>query len=93
MVKLRKISRGFQITLPQEFRDRHCLEIGDFIEVIEEGDRVVLKAFRAQNSESPVDKVLKLLASEHEDESFNLYENEDDFLKSFEKQKQKKKTA
>ncbi|MGN6671046.1 MAG: AbrB/MazE/SpoVT family DNA-binding domain-containing protein [Candidatus Nucleicultricaceae bacterium] len=91
MVKLRKISRGFQITLPQEFRDRHRLEIGDFIEVVEEGDRVVLKAFRAQESESPVDKVLKLLASEHDDESFDLYENEDDFLKSFEKKK--KKTA
>lgn len=61
MVKLRKISRGYQITLPQAFREHHNLQIGDFIEVIEEKDQILLKAFRMEARENPVDKMIKLL--------------------------------
>ena len=32
---IRKITRGFQITLPKGFRERHGLEVGDVVETVE----------------------------------------------------------
>lgn len=91
MIKLRKISRGFQITLPQQFREDHGLEIGDFVEVIEEKDHIILKAFQSDRAENPVDKILKLLQNSNPTEAFELYESEDAFLQSF--QSLEKKTG
>lgn len=34
---IRKITRGFQVTLPKEFRERHGLEVGDVVEMVEAG--------------------------------------------------------
>jgi AbrB family looped-hinge helix DNA binding protein len=39
---LRKISRGYQITLPPAFRERFDLKIGDHIEIEEAGDHLVI---------------------------------------------------
>ena len=32
---IRKITRGFQVTLPKGFRERHGLEVGDVVEMLE----------------------------------------------------------
>lgn len=32
---VRKITRGFQVTLPRAFRERHGLKIGDVVEMVE----------------------------------------------------------
>jgi bifunctional DNA-binding transcriptional regulator/antitoxin component of YhaV-PrlF toxin-antitoxin module len=91
MVKLRKISRGYQITLPQTFREHHNLQIGDFIEVIEEKDQVLLRAFRMEARENPVDKMMKLLrAASKNDKDLNPGE-ESAFLSQY--KKVNKKTA
>jgi AbrB family looped-hinge helix DNA binding protein len=34
---IRKITRGFQVTLPKGFRERHGLEVGDVVEMVESG--------------------------------------------------------
>ena len=34
---IRKITRGFQVTLPQGFRQRHGLNVGDVVEMVEVG--------------------------------------------------------
>lgn len=91
MVKLRKISRGYQITLPQAFREQHNLQIGDFIEVIEEKDQILLKAFRMEARSNPVDKMIKLLESSSKGNKDLSPEEEGVFLNQY--KKMNKKTA
>ena len=35
---VRKITRGFQVTLSKGFRQRHGLKVGDVVEMVEVGD-------------------------------------------------------
>ncbi len=37
-----KIKEKGQVTLPAKLRERHGLSVGDYVEVIEEGNRIVL---------------------------------------------------
>lgn len=85
MVKLRKISRGYQITLPQAFREHHNLQIGDFIEVIEEKDQVLLKAFRMEARENPVDIMIKLLQEPSKNHKGLNPRDENAFLNQYKK--------
>ncbi len=37
-----KIKEKGQLTLPAKLRERHGLDVGDYVEVVEEGNRIVL---------------------------------------------------
>lgn len=39
---IRKVSRGYQITLPPEFRDRTHLSVGDHVRIEQVGDTLVI---------------------------------------------------
>jgi len=39
----RKINRGFQLTLPQSFRDSYHLNIGDYVRMHEESGKLVIE--------------------------------------------------
>ncbi|MCP4402586.1 MAG: AbrB/MazE/SpoVT family DNA-binding domain-containing protein [bacterium] len=39
---IRKINRRYQITIPPRFRERFHLEVGDHLEIEEDGDRLVI---------------------------------------------------
>jgi bifunctional DNA-binding transcriptional regulator/antitoxin component of YhaV-PrlF toxin-antitoxin module len=41
---IRKVSRGYQITLPPEFRDKTHLAIGDHVRIEQVGDTLVITA-------------------------------------------------
>ena len=45
---LRKNTRGYQITLPHEFRDRYHLHIGDHVEIIEKDGRLVISSLNIE---------------------------------------------
>ena len=59
MLEIKKISRGFQITLPKAFRDRYNLDIGDRVEIVEEDGRFTLYPFRS--SHNPIHKLIQFL--------------------------------
>ena len=40
---IRKISRGNQVTLPPKFVSDHHLDAGDSVEMIEEGEHLILR--------------------------------------------------
>lgn len=40
---LRKIARGYQITLPSEFRNEFHLNVGNYVEVFEENGRLIIE--------------------------------------------------
>lgn len=39
----RKINRGYQLTLPQTFRDTCHLQIGDYVRIKEEGGKLIIE--------------------------------------------------
>jgi bifunctional DNA-binding transcriptional regulator/antitoxin component of YhaV-PrlF toxin-antitoxin module len=39
----RKINRGFQLTLPQTFRDAYHLQIGDYLRIHEENGKLIVE--------------------------------------------------
>jgi bifunctional DNA-binding transcriptional regulator/antitoxin component of YhaV-PrlF toxin-antitoxin module len=41
---LRKVSRGYQITLPQDFREKAHLAIGDHVRIEQHGDTLIITA-------------------------------------------------
>lgn len=57
----RKISRGFQITLPPEFRERHGLKIGDVIEMRDEGHSLSVHPALQTSSQNMATKLIELL--------------------------------
>ncbi len=48
---LRKITRGYQITLPSDFRDRYHLHVGDHVELIEKDGQLVIAPMNAQREQ------------------------------------------
>ncbi|MDH3602953.1 MAG: AbrB/MazE/SpoVT family DNA-binding domain-containing protein [Candidatus Tectomicrobia bacterium] len=54
---IRKVTRGFQITLPISFCERYGVEIGDFVEVVEVGGalRVRPVTFAHQDAQAMLD--------------------------------------
>lgn len=63
MLEIKKITRGFQVTLPQSFREKFHLHIGDMIEFIEEDGNLVVKPLKNKRGENPVKKLLSFLES------------------------------
>jgi len=51
-----KVLSGYRVTLPREIRDRWGLEVGDEVEIIVEGSRLVLRPIKL-----PSDPVLAML--------------------------------
>lgn len=45
---LRKITRGYQITLPSDFRDRYHLDIGDHVEIIEKDGQLLISPLQGE---------------------------------------------
>lgn len=41
---IRKVSRGYQITLPPEFREKAHLDIGDHVRIEQQGDVLIITA-------------------------------------------------
>jgi len=59
---IRKITRGFQITLPKFFREKNNLNVGDLIEVLQEGDSVLLRSVkREEDKEKAIESLLNIL--------------------------------
>jgi bifunctional DNA-binding transcriptional regulator/antitoxin component of YhaV-PrlF toxin-antitoxin module len=49
---IRKVTRGFQITLPTSFRERCGVEIGDFVEVVEIGNVLLVRPVTLDRQEA-----------------------------------------
>lgn len=49
---IRKINRSFQITLPQSFREKFEIKEGDYLEIIEEDDRIIIQPIEVKKKES-----------------------------------------
>ena len=56
---MRKVTRGFQITLPTSFRERYGVEIGDFVEVIEVRGALMIcpVTFTRQDAQAVLDDI------------------------------------
>ncbi len=54
---IRKVTRGFQITLPTSFRERYGVEIGDFVEVVEVRGALMVRpvTFTRQDAQAVLD--------------------------------------
>lgn len=59
MLEIKKICRGFQITLPKAFREKYHLDVGDRVEIVEENGKFTLYPFRS--SLNPVHKLIHFL--------------------------------
>ena len=56
---IRKVTRGFQITLPTSFRERYSVEIGDFVEVLEVGGALMVRpvTFTRQEAQAALEDI------------------------------------
>ena len=56
---IRKVTRGFQITLPTNFCERYGVEIGDFVEVVEVGGALMVRpvSFTRQDAQAVLDDI------------------------------------
>ncbi len=61
MLEIKKISRGFQVTLPRSFRERFQLNIGDLIEFIEDDGQLTVKPIKRLMKENSAQKLLSFL--------------------------------
>lgn len=54
---IRKVTRGFQITLPTSFCERYGVEIGDVVEVVEVGGALMIRpaTFTRQDAQAMLD--------------------------------------
>jgi len=88
----RKINRGYQLTLPQTFRDAYHLQIGDYLRIHEEQGKLIIEPVNLV-SKNPVEALEALFDSAasnfndlSEEEIMALVQKE---LKKSRKQKQK----
>lgn len=61
MLEFRKISRGYQVTLPHAFREKFHLEIGDLLEFIEKEDELIIKPLKARTRENAAIQLINFL--------------------------------
>ena len=64
MLELRKITRGYQITLPRFFRDKHHLEVGDVVELLEEDGNILIKPLRKEDRQNAAKRLISLLQAD-----------------------------
>ncbi|MEO5357445.1 MAG: AbrB/MazE/SpoVT family DNA-binding domain-containing protein [Nitrospirae bacterium YQR-1] len=73
---VRKISRGFQITIPQTLREALGLHIGDMIEFEQKDDVFILRPVEVIRRKAMVEQLKKVLDSQPENEFSHLSEDE-----------------
>lgn len=47
---IRKINRGYQFTIPPEFREQNSLDVGALVSVKQEGNKLVIEPFKNKTS-------------------------------------------
>ena len=57
---LRKISRGFQITLPAQFREQHGLQIGDHVRIEQAGEQLIIVPLQTRRQKLAEELMTKL---------------------------------
>ncbi|MBF0466773.1 MAG: AbrB/MazE/SpoVT family DNA-binding domain-containing protein [Nitrospirae bacterium] len=73
---VRKISRGFQITIPRTLRETFGLHIGDMIEFEQKDDMFILRPVEVIRRKEMVQKLKHILENQQENEFSNLSEDE-----------------
>lgn len=58
---IRKVSRGYQITLPPEFREKTHLTVGDHVRIEQQGNALVITAV-SDERQRLVDELMAALA-------------------------------
>ncbi len=58
----RKINRGYQLTLPQSFRDAYQLQIGDYLKIYEEGGKLIIEPINIMPKD-PLEALKKLFST------------------------------
>ncbi|MES0335527.1 MAG: AbrB/MazE/SpoVT family DNA-binding domain-containing protein [Candidatus Magnetobacterium sp. LHC-1] len=72
---VRKISRGFQVTIPRELREMLGLHVGDLVEFEQDMGGVVIRPVEVKRKEL-AEQLKRLLDSQPENEFSNLSEDE-----------------
>ncbi|MBF0518251.1 MAG: AbrB/MazE/SpoVT family DNA-binding domain-containing protein [Nitrospirae bacterium] len=73
---VRKISRGFQITIPRTLRETFGLHIGDMIEFEQKDDMFILRPVEVIRRKEMVQKLKHILENQQENEFSDLSEDE-----------------
>lgn len=73
---IRKISRGFQVTIPQEFREELGLKIGDMVEFEKNEDGLTVKPVEIIKRSNIVKSLKKVLSGQQDNDFSNLSEDE-----------------
>ncbi len=78
----RKINRGYQLTIPQTFRDTYHLQVGDYLKIQEENGKLIIEPVQ-MTSKDPIAALEALFGSTSEnftalseEEILNLVRNE-----------------
>ncbi len=61
MLELRKVSRGYQVTLPRTYRDKFHLEIGDMLEFVERDDELIIRPLKTVKKENTAKRLIEFL--------------------------------
>jgi len=73
--EVRKITRGFQITLPKFFREKNNLSVGDLVEVVRDGSNFLLKSFKKEEGK---EKALESLVNILDEPTSNDFRGKDE---------------
>jgi AbrB family looped-hinge helix DNA binding protein len=74
--EVRKITRGFQITIPQDFRKQNNIKEGDFIEVSLQGNKMIIEPISIKKK-NPLDNLKSLFQSQPKDKFFDTKSEEE----------------
>lgn len=98
MLQVRKVSRGYQITLPRKFRDKYHLKVGDVVEYIEKDDELVIRPLQPTKKNISAKKLIEFLKNSgnlvtdlSEDEIIELASQEKQKVTNIKDQKPKEK--
>jgi AbrB family looped-hinge helix DNA binding protein len=70
----RKINRGYQVTIPQTFRDAYHLQVGDYLRIQEENGKLIIEPVTI-TSKDPIAALESLFSAASENFS-NLSEDQ-----------------
>jgi AbrB family looped-hinge helix DNA binding protein len=68
---LSKITTGYQITIPSFFRKLTDIQIGDYIELKNEGSKLIIEPLNIRNNKEALVKFNDIFQEEIKDEFFN----------------------
>jgi AbrB family looped-hinge helix DNA binding protein len=73
---IRKISRGFQVTIPQEFREDFGLQIGDMVEFEKNEDGLKIRPIELISRKETIKSLKKVFSDQQKNEFSSLSEDE-----------------